>query len=245
MDQIKQYLQRNWLKLGLVAVVIFIAVKKDLSFKLHLNSPNPVEQIEGPATPVQQPSKPTNTERFSDNKQQESVSDAAIASFDFTPGTSSRKKLSAYDQLTQIEVAVIQRYIDRFDQVVINEREKFGIPSSIILANALLHSQAGTTKWSAKNSNNHFALPCTSDWRGATKNDGSSCFRLYENAWTSFRDHSLYITTGAFTALTKHSSTDYKSWANGLEANGFLKEPELAKQLIRTIEKYELYRLDD
>lgn len=245
MDQIKQYLRRNWLKVGLVAVVIFIAVKKDLSFKLHLNSPSPVEQIEGPATPVEQPSKPTSTERFSDNMQQESVNDAAIASFDFTPGTGNRKKLHAYDQLTQIEVTVIQKYIDRFDQVVINERQKFGIPSSIILANALLHSQAGTNKWSAKQSNNHFAIPCTSDWRGATDNYDSKCLRVYENAWTSFRDHSLYITTGAFTGLTKYSSTDYKNWANGLEANGFLKEPELAKQLIRTIEKYELYRLDD
>jgi len=96
----------------------------------------------------------------------------------------------------------------------------------------------------AQNSNNHFAITCSSDWNGADRNYQNKCYRQYENAWISFRDHSLYVTTGKYASLVNLGSTNYKSWASGLEQFGFSEFPDLEKNLIEIIEKYELFHLD-
>ena len=71
------------------------------------------------------------------------------------------------------------------------------------------------------------------------------CFRTYENAWTSFRDHSYYITTGRMAALKKLKDADYKAWAKALEKADFSNDEDFAAQLIMVVEKYELTKLDE
>ena len=138
----------------------------------------------------------------------------------------------------------IQAYIARFSKVAASERKKFGIPASIILGNALLHSLAGTAEIAEAGANNHFALRCTPDWQGPQRTYAGQCYRQYENAWTSFRDHSFYITTGSFSHLRQLSDTDYKGWADALEKAGFSQEKDLGRQLVKAIQVYGLEKLD-
>ncbi|MCB9286433.1 MAG: glucosaminidase domain-containing protein [Lewinellaceae bacterium] len=247
-DKVKGYFQRNWFKIGIALILVFIALKKDLSFRINLNSPVRLEQPPPrPSTPARQQEKEPTRERYTENSNPQPTAQelpAPTERFDFSSAASSRREIMAIDLLEEVDEGTIRAYIQRFARVAASEQKKFGIPASIIIANALLHSLAGTSEMSEPGANNHFAIPCTHDWQGPQRTFGGKCYRQYENAWTSFRDHSFYITTGAFAPLRQLSDTDYKGWAEALEKAGFSPQKNLARQLIRVIEKYRLAEMD-
>jgi flagellum-specific peptidoglycan hydrolase FlgJ len=173
------------------------------------------------------------------NKTKSSSSDANTPLSIFGAlGSSNKSDLSDLDEATKVS------YLRRFAQVAINERQKSGIPSSVILAMAVLQSRAGTNDYATR-SNNHFALPCTIDWSGGSDQYGDKCLRKYENAWVSFRNFNVTLTSGKFSSLHKYGSKDYKGWAKGLDSLGYPSNvPNLSVALIDLIEKYQLTVLD-
>lgn len=247
-QQLISYLKRNWFKISLGILLLFLVLKKDLSFQINLNTPAeeeiPVEE-EVPYRPKAQ--QPAKRETFTDDMTATSSSpeQAPIEeSFDLSPFTG----LSAPDntlenQLKRVDASLVQAYIKRFVHVAENEQIKFKIPASVTLANALLQSQAGQHPL-AVNHYNHFSLLCTSDWIGETADISNNCYRHYENAWTSFRDHSLFLTTGQNASLQLLGEENYKGWAKALEKMNFARQKNIATQIIHTIEKYQLYRFD-
>lgn len=244
-DKVKTYLQRNWFKLGIALILVFVALKKDLSFRINLNTPARTEQPQQPPTPARQQEEGRKAERYTEHSQPQTASELpATERFDFSSSGNGRREIRAIDKLEGIGDGVIRAYIQRFGKVAVNEQRKFGIPASIILSNALLHSLAGTTGLAEGSANNHFALPCTPDWQGPRQTFDGHCYRQYDNAWTSFRDHSFYVTTGAFSHLRSLSDTDCRGWADALEKGGFSQEKGLARQLAKVIEDYGLQELD-
>lgn len=159
-------------------------------------------------------------------------------------GTGSEANVyDALQILRRIEEHQIQAFLNRFHPVAQTEQERYGIPASITLANGLLHSQGGMRP--ALNENfNFFGLPCTPDWRGQTHQSGQICLRAYPNAWTSFRDHSLFVTTGRFAQLTSLSDSDYRAWTAGIDQLGYPHANDLGQQLLQVIEEYGLNRYD-
>lgn len=231
---VKAYLARNWFKLSLAALLIFVALKKDLSFNIRLSTPLRTEE----PSPYQE--KVVKRERYTDNQPAELPSASGTEYFDLGPTARSRRTLSAMERLAKVDPAEVRDYIGRFRKVAAGEERKFGIPAAITLANAMLHSQAGTAPWAQAGRDNHFLLDCTKDWQGAKKSYDGRCLREYENAWTSFRDHSFYITTGAYSSLRSLDRQDLAAWAQALEDKGFSQEDGLAKQLLGVIEQYGL-----
>ncbi|HMQ45948.1 MAG TPA: glucosaminidase domain-containing protein [Saprospiraceae bacterium] len=227
------YLQRHWFRIGIAAVLIFLAMKKDLSFKINLNTPQKMEYQKE----EESPKKPVSREILSEHRSEKKPE---VEHFEIVSAPVKRKEMTAMDRLSLVDAATISAYIERFGKVAEGEEKKFGIPAAIILANALLHSQAGTEEMANSAANNHFGLPCTDDWMGETGTYHKACKRHYENAWTSFRDHSFYITTGKFTPLSRLSAKDYQAWAKGLEELGFSEEKHLAEQLLEAIEGFGL-----
>lgn len=140
---------------------------------------------------------------------------------------------------------LVQTFCKRFEQTVVHERKKFGIPSSVILANAILHSYAGKRNLTIE-ANNHFALQVTPDWRGAVIRSKGKNYRQYETAWSSFRDHSLFLSHGKYANLSRQfAATDYKSWARAIQKLGYATDiPHLGTELVKTIEKYQLQKFD-
>ena len=115
-------------------------------------------------------------------------------------------------------------YVARFIGVAKKEREKFGIPISIILAQGLLESDAGDSRLSHL-ANNHFGVKTFSNnvphitMRDDTPHDK---FKKYNSAWESYRDHSLLLLKNHYQDLQYLSKTDYVGWAKGLQKAGYI-----------------------
>lgn len=242
------FVGRHWLRLLIIVAALVMLSRKQVNFNVRLGTPavpteNPAALPGDPAAPLPA----ANTER---PVLTEAPSSAPVATVEEKAGFLERFNLfggasepSHYDVLIRQEEQVIAAFIRRFSNVAQTEQEKFGIPASITLANALLHGRAGQGP-AALEHHNFFHLPCGKDWPGATGREAGRCIRAYENAWTSFRDHSLFITSGNFSPMTQFSATDYRRWAAGLEELGFNKTDDLAKQLLQTIDRYQLFRFD-
>ncbi|MCB0617855.1 MAG: glucosaminidase domain-containing protein [Saprospiraceae bacterium] len=243
----KEFVRHNWFKLLFVGLALYVFFQKDLSFQINLRSPGPDRPAEEPLYPKAEPTE--KREKLSDARADQSIRAGHQAGgvrelleiTSFLGGA--RKTGSLQAALEKIDEETQIAYLRRFAHVAISERKKYGIPSSIILANALLHSVAGKRDLAIEG-DNHFGLECGEYWEGGRKNTEGICFRQYDNAWSSFRDHSHFITTGAYESLRLFDSTDYKHWAEGLEELNYSEEPELANTLIELIEYFRLYELD-
>ena len=138
-------------------------------------------------------------------------------------------------------------YISKFKTIAITEMNKYGIPASITLSQALLESGTGNSDL-AKYANNHFGIKCTSDWKGKGyyKDDDQKddCFRVYNNPEESFKDHSEFLKRKRYAALFELDKDDYEGWAKGLKAAGYATNPKYPDLLINIIEKYNLQQYD-
>ena len=246
-SNLKRFVSKNWYKLGVIAFLLYIFFQKNLSFEINLNNPLQIEQKSPNSDSPQQIPVRKEREKYTEaekNTSIASINSGATDRFDISIFSSGETKVSALSILSKVDENTKMKYLKRFAHVAVSERKKFGVPASVILANALLHSYSGTRDL-AKSGNNHFAVPCNSDWTGPQGNYGSQCLRHYKNAWSGFRNHSEFVTTGKFKPLRQLGSKDYKSWAVGLEKLGYSNEPSLGNTLVQIIEQYRLNELDD
>ena len=142
-----------------------------------------------------------------------------------------------------------QEYIDMFAKVAIQEMIQYHIPASITMAQACLESNDGNSPL-AIDGNNHFGIKCKSTWTGPTirKDDDlhDECFRKYRNAIDSYRDHSEFLTGSMrYQFLFDYNIKDYKKWAYGLKKAGYATNPQYPERLLKIIEDFQLYKLDD
>ncbi len=140
-------------------------------------------------------------------------------------------------------------YARRFAPVAMAEMGRYGVPASITVAQAILHSNAGDDPL-ATTSNNHFGIQCFSKEcpKGHCSHHGTevhkSFYRNFNTAWESFRAHSLLLTGKKYQHLLKLDKNDYQAWAKGLQKAGYSKDPQYAAKLIRIIEAMQLAELD-
>ena len=139
-------------------------------------------------------------------------------------------------------------YVQRFAPVAQAEMHKFGIPASIILAQALLESEAGNSELAVE-ANNHFGIKCFSKkckqghCMNASDDSHKDFFVKYSNAWSSFRAHSKFLkATPRYAALFKKQ--DYRSWAKGLAAAGYATDKHYGEKLIQIVETLNLDKYD-
>ncbi|MBP5395598.1 MAG: glucosaminidase domain-containing protein [Bacteroidales bacterium] len=141
----------------------------------------------------------------------------------------------------------IYNYIEQYHGLAIEKMRTHGIPASITLAQGILESAAGTSELAVK-ANNHFGIKCHSTWSGPTyyKDDETSneCFRKYDKAEDSYRDHSEFLKARRYQSLFSIPPTDYKAWAEGLKECGYATNPKYPERLTGLIEKYRLSRYD-
>ena len=141
-----------------------------------------------------------------------------------------------------------EEYINQFSQIAIDEMKLYGIPASITLAQGILESSSGKGRLAVE-ANNHFGIKCH-DWTGARiyhdDDAAQECFRKYNDAKYSYRDHSLFLTKRKrYSKLFTLKKTDYKSWAKELKAAGYATDRKYPDKLISLIERYELYKYDE
>lgn len=160
-------------------------------------------------------------------------------------------KSEVLEATTRVKVTteMVLAYIDNFKGIAKNNMTQYGIPASIILAQGILESGAGTGPLSAL-ANNHFGIKCHKDWTGPSvsydDDAAQECFRKYAEAKESYADHATFLVNRTWYAdLFKLEKNDYKSWSKGLKAAGYATDPKYAEKLIGIIERYQLNRFDD
>jgi hypothetical protein len=139
-------------------------------------------------------------------------------------------------------------YIELYKDVAISEMKRTGLPASIKLAQGMLESGNGNSRLAVK-ANNHFGIKCHNGWKGKKiyhdDDEKDECFRVYNSADESYRDHSDFLKGSArYASLFTIRAGDYKSWASGLQKSGYATNPNYSKLLIKLIEENELYRFD-
>jgi hypothetical protein len=135
-------------------------------------------------------------------------------------------------------------YIAQYKAIAMKEMKRTGVPASITLAQAILESNSGESNL-AKKHNNHFGIKCKSDWTGAKayQDDDAKqeCFRAYETAEVSFKDHSNFLKNRPnYVDLFLLDPVDDTAWAYGLKKAGYATATDYPKKLLKIIDDYEL-----
>lgn len=149
---------------------------------------------------------------------------------------------------TVVYTEVVQSYVNDFKDVAMSNMRTYGIPASIILAQGILESGAGRGRLAVE-ANNHFGIKCHKDWTGeSVRHDDDSeqeCFRKYNDASESYRDHAVFLTgRQRYASLFQLEKNDYEAWARGLKNAGYATDPKYPEKLISYIERYELAQYD-
>lgn len=235
------FLGKYWLRIGVIGLFCFLLNQKQLDLSIQLGLPDgeqlPVQERLEPLPPStapqpvvsEQPSILTEANPHPTGNDQLTI---------VPTGSSGERSILALDAHS------VRAFLQRFVAVARTEQEKYGVPASITLAAGLLQSQAGQGKL-VKEANNFFALSCTQDWSGASVQQQGRCYRAYQNAWTSFRDHSLYVTTGAYSALPALGPDNYRQWAVALEKTGYPGGRGIGQQLLGLVEAWQLHQYDN
>nr|MBC8462121.1 glucosaminidase domain-containing protein [Deltaproteobacteria bacterium] len=101
----------------------------------------------------------------------------------------------------------------------------------------------------SREANNHFGIKCHKEWTGKTywmdDDAPNECFRKYDHAAKSFRDHSEFLTTrDRYQFLFSLDVQDYRAWAYGLKSAGYATNPKYPDMLIDIIERFSLNQYD-
>ena len=141
-----------------------------------------------------------------------------------------------------------EQYIETYKLIAIREMHAYKIPASITLAQGILESGSGNSKL-AREANNHFGIKCHKDWKGDKffhdDDAKDECFRVYDNAEESYKDHSLFLAKKKrYAFLFDYKVTNYKKWAKGLKKAGYATNPKYPSLLINLIERYDLHQYD-
>jgi LysM repeat protein len=149
-----------------------------------------------------------------------------------------------YNQLSAQKPADIINYINAYKEVAISEMQRSGVPASIILAQGIHETEAGTSELVRK-SNNHFGIKCKDTWTGSVvyhdDDARGECFRSYDNPLDSYKDHSDFLKNSSrYAFLFKLDPMDYESWAYGLKKAGYATNIRYSQILIKLIEDYNL-----
>jgi len=148
--------------------------------------------------------------------------------------------ISGWTQNNTITIA----YIAQYKAIAMKEMKRTGVPASITLAQAILESNSGESNL-AKKHNNHFGIKCKSDWTGAKayQDDDAKqeCFRAYDAAEVSFKDHSNFLKNRPnYVGLFLLDPVDDTAWAYGLKKAGYATAADYPKKLLKIIDDYEL-----
>lgn len=138
-------------------------------------------------------------------------------------------------------------YVDQWKSEAILQMKEHNIPASITLAQGILESASGNSQLAVKGKN-HFGIKChgwTGDKMYMDDDAKGECFRVYDSAGDSYKDHSLFLNKyDRYAFLFDLKITNYKDWAKGLRKAGYATNPQYPQLLIKLIEDLDLSQYD-
>jgi hypothetical protein len=141
------------------------------------------------------------------------------------------------------------RFVRQFYPVAIAEMRRSGVPASILLAQALLASDAGMDE-TARETNNYFLRPCARETcqhehQSVESDDDVALVDTYTTLWGSFRAQSNYLVhTPPFTTLADLCVTDHRVWVKKFKQYSESNDPKYAQKIGQLIEAMNLAAFD-
>lgn len=152
--------------------------------------------------------------------------------------------------------ASASEFIERVVPGAQKSQKKYGVFSSIIIAQAILESGWGSSGLTAR-ANNLFGVKADSSWAGAfvemeTREVYSgnevmimARFRAYESWSHSIEDHGLFLVENSrYAQYGLFKAKDYIGQAYALKEAGYATDPNYPFLLISIIQEYGLYKYD-
>jgi flagellum-specific peptidoglycan hydrolase FlgJ len=138
---------------------------------------------------------------------------------------------------------VVKRFIKKYEKIAVESMQKHSIPASIILGVSIVESAAGESQI-AKALRNFFGVK-GKNFSSKEKMGYQSAYKEYANDEASF-DHFCQILKNKKFYTKMKSSTDYKQWLNMMNAASYAEaKQKWVADITRTINKFELYKLDN
>jgi flagellum-specific peptidoglycan hydrolase FlgJ len=136
----------------------------------------------------------------------------------------------------------VKRFIKKYEQIAIESMQKHSIPASIILGVSIVESAAGESAI-AKALKNFFGMK-GKNTNSKEKLGYQSAYREYANDEASFAHFCEVLKKKKFYSKMK-SCTDYNQWLQMMNAASYAEaKQKWIKDITNTINKFELYKLD-
>lgn len=215
-------LKKRWFSIALILIVLIAIFRKNLRVN--------VRDTVAPAAKEQK-------EKYTEDAAAAAARGASMLQLGAEGAT-------AAVQLPDIDDATAMAFFTRFRQAAVAEQQKFGIPASVILANAYVNGFAGQREC-ATAANNFVALRCSADWGGPVTTISGVCFRKYNTAWESLRDFNQYLSRRDWYSNTrKTAGTDWRHWTKALAAHHLSDVDGYEAAMDSAIRRFSLAELD-
>ena len=213
-----------WFRVALILLLTYVIFQKEWQFQVNMRSPIHLfaEEEEG------------------------DKEDAPFSIANLAQATKFSPEKSTSNLVPKLSDQEVTAYINRFKKVALVEMQKYNIPASIKMGQAILASEAGKNSL-ATQYNNHFGILCReveSNCQKVHLGNQANLVNSYQSAWESWRAHSKLLVEIPFVQLQQYGK-NYKKWAAGLEQLGYGNSKNYANKLIQVIERYRLYKLDE
>lgn len=143
-----------------------------------------------------------------------------------------------------------QEFIAKIATSAVEEMRRTSVPASLTIAQAILESGWGTSELATK-ANNLFGIKGTgpagiyqkvsTEYVDHKKIEKLSDFRKYNNWQESIEDHTAKLLEPKY---AKVLGASYIATCHAVQDAGYATDPNYAQELIKRIEKYELYQYD-
>lgn len=138
----------------------------------------------------------------------------------------------------------VVHFIQTLEPMAVAEMNKYHIPASVILAQAILESGYGESLL-AQQAFNYFGIKANRKEKVTYLYDGDA-YRSYPDLQTCFEDHSKFLLEKpVIKNLVIRGNGLYTTWLYALDAICYAEDPEYVFKLRTIIERLELYRLDE
>lgn len=139
-------------------------------------------------------------------------------------------------------------FINRYAPYAMEQQVKYGIPSSVTLAQMALESTWGTSRL-AREDNNYFGIKKGSSWTGGVgyhdDDRPGEAFRRYDSVEQSIENHSYVLLQPLYQRRCPvNDSTDHLGWIKGIKAGGYASDPDYVSKVENIIRTYGLDRFD-
>ena len=141
-------------------------------------------------------------------------------------------------------------FIDTYAVIAMEQQRKYGIPSSVILAQMALESKWGTSDL-ARLHNNFFGIKCSKKWLDSGKpyacqddDKPNEKFCSYNNVLESIDDHSRLLKSKKYKKCHKYKDDDHHNWLRAIKSSGYASDKNYVSSCESIIKKYRLYLFD-